>query len=64
MVTIMDHEEGTRREDIVEDPMSVPRSLMEEWTPQLLDELPEAFCGKRSRKKIWCLYRMDVINFL
>ena len=46
MVTIMDHEAGSRREEIVEDPMSVPRKMMEEWKPQLLDELPEAFCGK------------------
>ncbi|PON49402.1 Anthranilate synthase component I [Trema orientale] len=45
MVTIMDHEEGSRKEEIVEDPMSVPRRLAEGWEPQLLDELPEAFCG-------------------
>ncbi|KAF4346657.1 hypothetical protein CsatB_030035 [Cannabis sativa] len=45
MVTIMDHEEGCRKEEIVEDPMTVPRRIMEGWTPQLLDELPEAFCG-------------------
>ncbi|PON63031.1 Anthranilate synthase component I [Parasponia andersonii] len=45
MVTIMDHEEGSRKEEIVEDPMSVPRRVAEGWEPQLLDELPEAFCG-------------------
>ncbi|KAM1039960.1 hypothetical protein ACFX2I_029208 [Malus domestica] len=45
MVTIMDHREGCRTEEIVEDPMTVPRRIMEGWTPQLLDELPEAFCG-------------------
>ncbi|XP_024026721.1 anthranilate synthase alpha subunit 2, chloroplastic isoform X1 [Morus notabilis] len=45
MVTILDHEEGCRTEEIVEDPMIVPRRLMEGWTPQLVDELPEAFCG-------------------
>ncbi|OVA17636.1 Anthranilate synthase component I [Macleaya cordata] len=44
-VTIMDHEEGLRTEEFVEDPMAIPRSLMEGWTPQLLDELPDAFCG-------------------
>ena len=49
MVTILDHEEGCRTEEIVEDPMVVPRRLMEGWTPQLVDELPEAFCGKRLR---------------
>ncbi|WJZ89052.1 hypothetical protein VitviT2T_008303 [Vitis vinifera] len=45
MVTIMDHEAGSRTEEIVEDPMSIPRRMMEGWKPQLLDELPEAFCG-------------------
>ncbi|XP_070664168.1 anthranilate synthase alpha subunit 2, chloroplastic-like isoform X1 [Malus domestica] len=45
MVTIMDHREGCRTEEIVEDPMTVPRRIMEGWTPQLLDELPEAFSG-------------------
>lgn len=46
MVTIMDHGAGSRTEEIVEDPMSIPRRMMEGWKPQLLDELPEAFCGK------------------
>ncbi|XP_044481852.1 anthranilate synthase alpha subunit 2, chloroplastic [Mangifera indica] len=45
MVTVMDHEEGKRTEEIVEDPMVVPRRIMEGWKPQLIDELPEAFCG-------------------
>ncbi|XP_034688031.1 anthranilate synthase alpha subunit 2, chloroplastic isoform X2 [Vitis riparia] len=45
MVTIMDHGAGSRTEEIVEDPMSIPRRMMEGWKPQLLDELPEAFCG-------------------
>ncbi|KAL5580772.1 hypothetical protein UlMin_013214 [Ulmus minor] len=45
MVTIMDHEEGCRKEEIVEDPMTIPQKIMEGWTPQLVDELPEAFCG-------------------
>ncbi|GMN23803.1 hypothetical protein TIFTF001_000268 [Ficus carica] len=45
MVTILDHEDGCRTEEIVEDPMTVPRRLMEEWIPQLVDDLPEAFCG-------------------
>ncbi|XP_024020971.1 anthranilate synthase alpha subunit 2, chloroplastic [Morus notabilis] len=46
MVTILDHEEGCRTEEIVEDPKIVPQRLMEGWTPQLVDELPEAFCGR------------------
>lgn len=49
MVTIMDHEEGCRTEEIVEDPMSIPRRIMEGWAPQLIDELPDAFCGKNSK---------------
>lgn len=46
MVTVMDHEEGRRTEEIVEDPMVIPRGIMEKWTPQLIDGLPEAFCGR------------------
>ncbi|KAG5537059.1 hypothetical protein RHGRI_024488 [Rhododendron griersonianum] len=45
MVTIMDHREGRRTEEFVEDPMVVPRRIMDKWKPQRLDELPEAFCG-------------------
>lgn len=45
MVTIMNHEEGSRIEEIVEDPMTVPRKIMEGWEPQRVDELPEVFCG-------------------
>ncbi|KAL8093611.1 anthranilate synthase alpha subunit 1, chloroplastic [Apium graveolens] len=44
-VTIMDHEEGLLTEKIVDDPMEIPRSISEGWKPQLLDELPDAFCG-------------------
>lgn len=46
MVTILDHKDGQRTEEIVDDPMVVPRRIMEGWKPQLIDELPEAFCGK------------------
>ncbi|CAL9135245.1 unnamed protein product [Musa textilis] len=44
-VSIMDHEEGRMTEETVEDPMQIPRRIMEGWTPQLIDELPDAFCG-------------------
>lgn len=47
-VTIVDHEEGSLTEKIVDDPMTVPRSISEDWNPQLLDELPDAFCGKNA----------------
>ena len=46
MVTIMDHRKGERKEEIVDDPMSVPRRFTENWKPQRMDELPEAFCGE------------------
>ncbi|KAG9158218.1 hypothetical protein Leryth_000353 [Lithospermum erythrorhizon] len=45
MVTVVDHHEGRRTEQFVEDPMAVPRQIMEQWKPQGIDELPEAFCG-------------------
>lgn len=45
VVTVMDHADGRRSEEIAEDPMAIPRRIMEKWTPQLMDELPEAFCG-------------------
>lgn len=45
MVTIMDHEQGQRTEEFVKDPMVVPQRIMDGWKPQLVDELPEAFCG-------------------
>ncbi|XP_060175033.1 anthranilate synthase alpha subunit 2, chloroplastic-like isoform X3 [Lycium barbarum] len=45
MVTIMDHPKGRRTEEFVEDPMTIPRRIMEKWKPQCIDELPEAFCG-------------------
>jgi anthranilate synthase component 1 len=47
MVTIMDHEEGRRTEEIMDDPTTVPRRIMEGLRSQLVDGLPEAFCGKR-----------------
>ncbi|KAG0480683.1 hypothetical protein HPP92_011541 [Vanilla planifolia] len=30
---------------MVDDPMEVPRSIMEGWKPLQMDELPDAFCG-------------------
>nr|GME13525.1 anthranilate synthase alpha subunit 1, chloroplastic-like [Ipomoea batatas] len=44
-VTIMDHDSGKLTEKIVEDPMTVARSISEEWKPQLTADLPDAFCG-------------------
>ncbi|OMO90466.1 ADC synthase [Corchorus olitorius] len=51
MVTIMNHDEGRRTEEIVDDPMTVPRRIMENWEPQRIDELPEVFCVRYVEKK-------------
>ncbi|KAL4278901.1 hypothetical protein GQ457_03G027270 [Hibiscus cannabinus] len=44
-VMIMDHEAGSLTEEIVEDPMCIPKRISETWKPQLIDHLPDAFCG-------------------
>ncbi|GFP88093.1 anthranilate synthase alpha subunit 1 chloroplastic [Phtheirospermum japonicum] len=44
-VTILDHDLGTMVEKIVDDPMTIPRSISEGWRPQLIQDLPEALCG-------------------
>ncbi|KAL5568535.1 hypothetical protein UlMin_025110 [Ulmus minor] len=44
-VIIMDHEKGNLTEEIVEDPMAIPAKISEGWNPQLIDGLPDAFCG-------------------
>ncbi|KAG0495069.1 hypothetical protein HPP92_006063 [Vanilla planifolia] len=48
MVSILNHEEGYKTEKMVDDPMEVPRAIMEGWNPQHIDELPDAFCEKAS----------------
>lgn len=45
-VTILDHDSGKIVEKLVEDPMTIPRSISEGWRPQLIQDLPDAFCGK------------------
>ncbi|XVE99729.1 hypothetical protein REPUB_Repub03eG0225900 [Reevesia pubescens] len=42
---VMDHEEGCLTEEVVEDPMLIPRRISEAWKPQLIDDHPDAFCG-------------------
>ncbi|KAL6893772.1 hypothetical protein ACP4OV_007870 [Aristida adscensionis] len=44
-VMVMDHEMKSRRELFAPDPMRIPRTMMEEWNPQIIDGLPDAFCG-------------------
>lgn len=46
-VTVMDHVRGTVTREEVEDPMVIPRRISETWKPQLIDDLPDAFCGER-----------------
>lgn len=51
-VTIMDHKEGRLTEELVEDPMMIPRRISEGWKPQLMDKLPETFCGNKTLRMI------------
>ncbi|KAK7305855.1 hypothetical protein VNO77_43767 [Canavalia gladiata] len=44
-VTIIDHESGHLTEEIVDDPMMIPRRISEGWKPYHTDDLPDAFCG-------------------
>ncbi|KAF5738461.1 hypothetical protein HS088_TW13G01360 [Tripterygium wilfordii] len=44
-VTIIDNEEGRLTETLADDPMVIPKQISEKWKPQLIHELPEAFCG-------------------
>ncbi|KFK34824.1 hypothetical protein AALP_AA5G197700 [Arabis alpina] len=44
-VRVMDHVRGTVTSEEVDDPMVIPRSISESWKPQLIDDLPDAFCG-------------------
>lgn len=46
-VTVMDHVKGSVTTEEVEDPMVIPRRISESWKPQLIDDLPDAFCGER-----------------
>jgi hypothetical protein len=47
-VTVMDHEKKSKKEHDVSDPMTIAREVMEQWNPQITDDLPDAFCGKVS----------------
>ncbi|KAJ4956995.1 hypothetical protein NE237_013778 [Protea cynaroides] len=59
LVTIMDHEKGCRTEEFVEDPMVIPQRIMESWKPQLIEELPDAFCGG------WvCFFSYDTVRYV
>ncbi|CAO2840824.1 unnamed protein product [Amaranthus hypochondriacus] len=45
VVTVINHREGWRTEEFSEDPMVIPRTITEKWSPQFIDELPQVFCG-------------------
>lgn len=45
-VTILDHEAGKVVEHFIEDPMTIPQGISDSWRPQLINDLPDAFCGK------------------
>jgi len=47
-VAIIDHVAETLTERTVDDPVMIPREISEGWKPYLIDELPDAFCGKDS----------------
>ncbi|KAK1415521.1 hypothetical protein QVD17_31304 [Tagetes erecta] len=44
-VTIVDHEKGSWVHKVVDDPIEVPNAISATWEPQLLDGLPDTFCG-------------------
>ncbi|XP_020689174.1 anthranilate synthase alpha subunit 1, chloroplastic-like isoform X2 [Dendrobium catenatum] len=45
MVSIVDRMQGLRTEEFVDDPMIIPRRIMEGWSPLFMEELPDVFCG-------------------
>lgn len=53
-VTILDHFRGKLTQQVVEDPMSVPRIISESWKPQMINGLPDAFCGEKFILFITC----------
>ncbi|CAI9091679.1 OLC1v1026764C2 [Oldenlandia corymbosa var. corymbosa] len=58
-VTILDHRKGKLTKLVVDDPMTVPREISEAWKPQLINELPDTFCGG------WVGYfSYDTVRFL
>ncbi|KVI04885.1 ADC synthase [Cynara cardunculus var. scolymus] len=44
-VTIVDHTKGSLIEKVIDDPLEIPKGLSDGWKPQLLDGLPDTFCG-------------------
>ncbi|CAM6085585.1 unnamed protein product [Calypogeia fissa] len=44
-LTVLNHEEGSREERVVEDPMSAPEEITSKWKPVKVEGLPDVFCG-------------------
>eukprot|EP00249_Psilotum_nudum_P010198 c22396_g1_i1 orf=205-2118(+) len=44
-VTILDHEEGSRVERMMNDPMNIISDFASKWKPVAIDGLPDIFCG-------------------
>jgi hypothetical protein len=45
LVSIQDHEDGQFMEHLVADPITTPQKIMDNWSPQLIEDLPNIFCG-------------------
>ncbi|KAK8579628.1 hypothetical protein V6N13_142800 [Hibiscus sabdariffa] len=64
-VMIMDHEAGSSTEENVEDPMRIPKRISETWKPQLVDDLPDAFCEFHSSQGGWVGYfSYDTVRYV
>jgi hypothetical protein len=44
-VTVMDHDMKSVMEQFSPDQMKIPRAIVEQWNPQIVDGLPDAFSG-------------------
>lgn len=45
LVIVLNHEKGTRTEQIMEDPMEAPSEIMAKWKAATIEGLPNVFCG-------------------
>ncbi|KAI5061062.1 hypothetical protein GOP47_0023567 [Adiantum capillus-veneris] len=45
LVTILNHEKGSRTERLMEDPMRLPSEIASKWKSAAIEGLPNVFCG-------------------
>lgn len=64
VVTILDHSAGKVVKKLAEDPMAIPRAISEGWKPQLIQDLPDAFCGEDLVFIFLCIMMFWVHDFL